>query len=85
METEITEQRKRLGDAQQQMKGRRATEEVQQKVLPLEEALRGFEELAEQLAEQLAEKEVKAGDVEVMKKLRTAEVKLQELQVSLAA
>ena len=75
METQITEQRKGFANVQQQMKGQRATEEVEQKLVPLEKALQGFEELAEKPDIENVE--------EAIKKLRTAEVKVQELQVSL--
>eukprot|EP00435_Cladocopium_sp_Y103_P061809 s441_g23.t1 len=81
VQSEVGNQRKLYAIVEQRMKGRKMQQEIEQKLQPLEEGLRAAEKMAEKHEMLLSEES--ANFKELMKELKNAELKTQDLQLSL--
>lgn len=81
VQSEVGNQRKLYAIVEQRMKGRKIQQEIEQKLQPLEEGLRAAEKMAEK--HELLLSQESANLKELMKELKNAELKTQDLQLSL--
>lgn len=81
VQSEVGNQRKLYAIVEQRMKGRKIQQEIEQKLKPLEEGLQAAEKMAEK--HELLLSQESANLKELMKELKNAEIKTQDLQLSL--
>eukprot|EP00434_Breviolum_minutum_P012340 symbB.v1.2.010874.t1/scaffold689.1/size246588/5 len=81
VQAEVANQRKLYAIVEQRMKVRKVQQEIEQKMQPLEEVLQGLEKIAEKHELLLAEEPANLKDL--VKELKTAEIKTKDLQLNL--